>query len=44
MNHPATDTLEKNLSNSVELKGIEPSASRVRFWRSPKLSYSPIGS
>lgn len=25
----------------VELKGIEPSASRVRFWRSPKLSYSP---
>ena len=26
----------------MELKGVEPSTSGVRFQRSPKLSYSPI--
>ncbi len=32
----------KTPDDPMELKGIEPSASRVRFWRSPKLSYSPV--
>jgi hypothetical protein len=28
-------TQRGTVGESVELKGIEPSASRVRFWRSP---------
>lgn len=28
--------------NEMELGGLEPPASTVRLWRSPKLSYSPF--
>ena len=32
LNPPATDFVEKFSNDFVELKGIEPSASRVRFF------------